>query len=60
MPFFQLFSLLSIITKGNDEIKIPVNKNIAYVNGSVGKLDGVTVFNGINTYVPQSAIELIK
>lgn len=31
-----------------------------YVNGSVVKLDGVTVFNGINTYVPQSAIELIK
>lgn len=49
-----------IITKGGDEIKIPINKNIAYVNGSVVKLDGVTVFNGINTYVPQSAIELIK
>ena len=31
-----------------------------YVNGSAVKLDGVTVFNGINTYVPQSAIELIK
>lgn len=49
-----------IITKGGDEIKIPINKNIAYVNGSIVKLDGVTVFNGINTYVPQSAIELIK
>lgn len=49
-----------IITKGSDEIKIPINKNIAYVNGSAVKLDGVTVFNGINTYVPQSAIELIK
>lgn len=40
--------------------KIPVNKNLAYVNGSAVKLDGVTVFNGINTYVPQSAIDLIK
>lgn len=49
-----------IITKGSDEIRIPINKNIAYVNGSAVKLDGVTVFNGINTYVPQSAIDLIK
>ena len=49
-----------IITKGSDEIKIPVNKNTAYVNGNEVKLDGVTVFNGINTYVPQSAIELIR
>lgn len=49
-----------VITKDGNEIKIPVNKNIAYVNGSKVKLDGVTVFNGINTYVPQSAIDLIK
>ena len=49
-----------VITKDGSEIKIPVNKNIAYVNGSEVKLDGVTVFNGINTYVPQSAIDLIK
>lgn len=49
-----------VITKNGDEIKIPVNKNIAYVNGSEVKLDGVTVFNGTNTYVPQSAIDLIK
>lgn len=49
-----------VITKGNDNIEIPVNKNIAYMNGKEVKLDGVTVFNGINTYVPQSAIELIK
>ena len=49
-----------VITKDGNEIKIPVNKNIAYVNGSEVKLDGVTVFNGINTYVPQSAIDLIK
>ena len=49
-----------IITKDGNEIKIPINKNIAYVNGSEVKLGGVTVFNGINTYVPQSAIDLIK
>lgn len=49
-----------VIIKDGNEIKIPVNKNIAYVNGSEVKLDGVTVFNGLNTYVPQSAIDLIK
>ncbi|MGM9551383.1 MAG: alkaline phosphatase [Clostridia bacterium] len=49
-----------IITKDGNEIKIPINKNIAYVNGTEVKLDGVTVFNGLNTYVPQSAIDLIK
>lgn len=49
-----------IITKNGNEIKVPINKNIAYVNGEAVKLDGVTVFNGINTYIPQSAIELIK
>ena len=49
-----------IITKGSDEIKIPVNKNIADVNGKMVKLDGVTVYNGIHTYVPQSAIDLIN
>lgn len=49
-----------VIKKDGAEIKIPVNKNIAYVNGSAVKLDGVTVFNGIKTYVPQSAVDLIQ
>lgn len=49
-----------VITKGSDEIRIPVNKNLAYVNGNAVILDGVTIFNGINTYVPQSAIDLIN
>lgn len=49
-----------IIKKGDTEIKVPVSKNIAYVNGEAVKLEGVTVFNGINTYVPQSVIDLIK
>lgn len=49
-----------VVKKGNTEIKMPVNKNIAYVNGSPITLDGVIVFNGITTYVPQSAVDLIK
>ena len=42
------------------EIVVPVNKNIAYVNGNKVTLSGVTVFNGINTYVPQDVLTLIK
>lgn len=42
------------------EIIVPVNKNIAYVNGNKVTLSGVTVFNGINTYVPQDVLTLIK
>ena len=53
-------NLVLIVKKGSTEIKMPVNKNIAYVNGTPVILDGVVVFNGIYTYVPQSAVDLIK
>jgi len=47
--------------KGTTEIKLPIYTNIAYVNGVPTKLDGVTVFDGAGkTYVPQSAVDLIK
>lgn len=49
-----------IVTKDKTTIKFPINKNIAYVNGEEKELDGVVVYNGIKTYVPQSALELIK
>ncbi|MBC7088028.1 MAG: alkaline phosphatase [Tissierellales bacterium] len=49
-----------IVTKGDIKLEMPINKNIAYVNGEIVKLDGVVVYNGIKTYVPQSALELVK
>ena len=49
-----------IVKKGNTEIKLPINKNIAYVNDKLTTLDGVVLFNGINLYVPQSAVDLIS
>jgi alkaline phosphatase len=49
-----------VVTKDDTTIKLPINKNIAYVNGEEKELDGVVVYNGIKTYVPQSALELIK
>ena len=50
---------LIVAQKGNTTVKIPVNKNYALVNGQKVVLDGVSVFNGISSYVPQSAIDLI-
>ncbi|WP_282097105.1 stalk domain-containing protein [Soehngenia longivitae] len=49
-----------VVTKDDTTIKLPINKNIAYVNGEEKELEGVVVYNGIKTYVPQSALELIK
>lgn len=49
-----------VINIEGKEIVVPVNKNIAYVNGNKITLSGVTVFNGINTYVSQDILELIK
>lgn len=47
-----------VAVKGGKEVRLPVNKNIAYVNGSPVTLDGVTVVSGGVAYVAQSAIEL--
>ncbi|HYE82532.1 MAG TPA: alkaline phosphatase [Clostridia bacterium] len=49
-----------VVKKGGKEIKMPVNKNIAYVDGSPVALDGVVVYNGISVYVPQAAVELLQ
>jgi alkaline phosphatase len=49
-----------IVTKGNLAIKLPVNKNIAFVNDVPTTLDGETIYNGETVYVPQSAVKLIK
>lgn len=48
-----------VIKKGNDTLELPLFKNIAILNGEEILLNGVVVFNGINTYVPQEAIDLI-
>ncbi|MCX7922428.1 MAG: alkaline phosphatase [Clostridia bacterium] len=48
-----------VVTKGSRVIKLPVNKNIAYVNGSPIKLGGLTIITN-KAYVPQDAVNLIK
>ncbi|MGE4485018.1 MAG: alkaline phosphatase [Oscillospiraceae bacterium] len=50
-----------VAVRGTTEIRIPVNTNIAYVNGVRSELTGVAVFDGVGTnYVPQSAVDLLK
>lgn len=46
--------------KGNTEVKIPINKDYALVNGEKVQLSGVSVYNGISSFVPQDAVELMK
>lgn len=47
------------VVKGDQEIVFPINTNLAIVNGETQELDGVTVFSGGTTYVPQSAVDLV-
>ena len=49
-----------IVKKDDVVVKLPINKNIAYVNDEPITLDGIVVFNGLSIYVPQSAIDLIS
>jgi len=49
-----------IVKKDDVVVKLQINKNIAYVNDEPITLDGVVIFNGINIYVPQSAVDLIS
>ena len=50
-----------VATKGANEIRIPVNTNIAFVNGVSTTPEGVVVYDGIGTtYLPQSAVDLLK
>ncbi|MDF2936720.1 MAG: alkaline phosphatase [Paenibacillaceae bacterium] len=47
------------VTKGTTTLKLHVFKNIAELNGQAVQLKGNVIFNGINAYVPQDAVDLI-
>ena len=49
-----------IVTKGSNVLKLPVYKNTAELNDKVIKINGLTIHNGVKTFVPQEAIDLIK
>ncbi|MGZ0041675.1 stalk domain-containing protein [Paenibacillus ottowii] len=55
------------VTKDSNKLELPVYKSIATLNGKHstlnGKhstLNGVIVFNGVDYFVPQQAIDLIQ
>lgn len=48
------------VTKGSNKLELPVYKNIATLNGKNTTLNGVVVFNGVDYFVPQQAIDLIQ
>ncbi|MFS8211733.1 alkaline phosphatase [Paenibacillus sp. S29] len=48
------------VTQGSNKLELPVYKNIATLNGKNTTLNGVVVFNGVDYFVPQQAIDLIQ
>lgn len=49
-----------VVTKGNDTLRLPVFKNTADWNGKTVKLKGNVIHNGVQTYVPQDAVDLFS
>lgn len=48
------------VTKGNDKLVFFVNKNLVQHNGVMKKMPGVAIYNGIDFYVPQFGVDLLK
>ncbi|GAS83318.1 alkaline phosphatase [Paenibacillus amylolyticus] len=49
-----------LVTKGNTKLELQIYKNIALVNGKKTALEGVIVYNGVEAFVPQTAVDLIQ
>ncbi|KFN11495.1 alkaline phosphatase family protein [Paenibacillus macerans] len=48
-----------IVTKGGDKLELPLHQSIAVLNGKKTQLEGVVVYNGVEAFVPQQALDLI-
>ncbi len=57
---FTVDTKVITVTKGSNKLELPVYKNIATLNGKNSTLNGVVVFNGVDYFVPQQAIDLIQ
>ena len=42
------------------KLELQIYKNIALVNGKKTTLEGVIVYNGVEAFVPQTAVDLIQ
>lgn len=49
-----------VVSKGNQTLRIPRNKSVAWLNDKEIESDGVTVYNGSRWFVAQNLINLIK
>ncbi len=49
-----------VVAKGDQVLRIPRNKNYAYLNGMAVNSDGVAVYNGTKWYVAKNLIDLLK
>ncbi|MCX7922429.1 MAG: alkaline phosphatase [Clostridia bacterium] len=48
-----------VVTKGTTTLKLPVNKNVAYLNRALVRFNGLTVLTD-KVYVPQQVIDMIR
>jgi len=53
-------NIVFVITKGSNTLKIPVDKNLAYLNGKLIKLNAVTTYIKDTGFVSSQAVGLIK
>ncbi len=49
-----------VVTRNDQELRIPRNKSLAWLNGKEVDSDGVTVFNGSRWFVARNLLNLIK
>lgn len=49
-----------LVTKGTTTLELQIYKNIAVLNGKKTSLNGVIVYNGVDAFVPQDAVDLIQ
>lgn len=49
-----------IAQKDGSMIRMPVYRNIAYVNDEPVRLNGIVLFSGMNAFIPQKAADLLS
>lgn len=49
-----------IVTGGGNILKLPYNKNVAYLNGKKINLDGINVYTGEYLFIARSTLELMR
>lgn len=53
-------NLVLVVSKGEQTLRLPANKNLAVLNGRAVTLRSLVVYNGRAFFVPRQALDLIK